>query len=153
MNMEEQDIKNGNKLIAEFMGYKFGVEKYLVDEGDEYNYKFIPHYRGVNFKDKLPENVKTNNGYDFREYTDGYDEKLDYNLRYHSSYDSLIPVVKKINKTYEDLYKQTFTSKIPMSYEIESAYGDVICRNVTIEVEHLFERVINFVKWYNERIN
>lgn len=152
--MEKQYIKSGNKLIAEFMGYKFGVEKYLIDDGDEYNYKFKPFYRGIIFKDKLPENKnRANSGYNFHEYTEGYVEKLDYNLRYHSSYDSLIPVVKKINKLYKDLYKQTSITKIPISYEIESTYADVICRHVTIEVEHLFERVVEFINWYNNSFN
>lgn len=146
--MEEQYIKNGNKLIDEFMGYKFGVEKYLIDEGDEYNFKFRPHYRGIKFKYNLPENVNK-----AHEYTEGYDENLDYNFKYHYSYDSLIPVVKKIKKLYEDLCKQTFITKIPISYEIESTYADVICRHVTIDIEHLFERVVEFIKWYNERIN
>lgn len=50
---------------------------------------------------------------------------------------------------YEDLYKQAFITKTPILYDIETTYADVICRHVTIEKEHLFERVVEFIKWYN----
>lgn len=69
--------------------------------------------------------------------------------KYHSSWDWLMTVVSKISKMYEDLYKQAFITKTPIPYDIETTYADVICRHVTIEKEHLFERVIEFIKWYN----
>ena len=72
------------------------------------------------------------------------------NLKYYSSWDWLMPAVSKIGKMYEDLYKQAFITKIPIPYDIETTYANVICRNVTIEIEHLFERVVEFVKWYNK---
>ena len=71
------------------------------------------------------------------------------NLKYHSSFDWLMPVVEKIGKMYEDLVKKSYINRTTISYDIDTTYADVICRHVTIKLEHLFERVIEFIKWYN----
>ena len=112
--MSEQEILEGNKLIAEFMGIKIIQSRY----GCNHPLVTCP----------------------YPDYS---------NLKYHSSWDWLIPVVSKISKMYEDLYKQAFITKTPIPYDIETTYADVICRHVTIEKEHLFERVVEFIKWYN----
>ena len=69
--------------------------------------------------------------------------------KYHSSWDWLMSVVSKIGKMYEDLVKNAYKTKTTISYDIDSTYADVICRNVTIDIGHLFERVVAFIKWYN----
>ena len=76
-----------------------------------------------------------------------YEEK---DLQYDKSYDWLMPVISKINKIYEDLYKNAFVTKIPISYDIDTTFGDVICRHVTTDLNHLYERVVEFIKWYNK---
>ncbi len=51
----------------------------------------------------MPENKSSNSGYDFREYNIGYDENLDYDLKYHSSWNQLMPVIEKIGSlAYKD---------------------------------------------------
>ena len=117
--MSEQEIIEGNKLIAEFMGIY--NQQLLLNTNENIGSQYIS-YLGDNYIS---------------------------NLKFHKSWDWIMPVVKKIGKIYEDLYKQAVITKIPISYEIESTYANVICRHVTIEINHLFERVVEFIKWYN----
>ena len=112
--MSEQEIIEGNKLIAEFMGIRITKSKYGC------NHPLV---------------------------TCSYPDYS--NLKYHSSWDWLMPVVSKIGKMYEDLVKNAYKTKTTISYDIDSTYADVICRNVTIDIGHLFERVVAFIKWYN----
>lgn len=137
--MLEQEIMDGNILITKFMDLKFGIHKYLVDEGDEYNYKFKPEYCGLIFKDNLPENKNGKSGYDFHEYKEGFDPDLEYGLKYHSSWDSLMYVVKKINSLdYLDLWTVYNIDKWNLT--------NAIC---TVDIDHAFELCVKFVNWYN----
>lgn len=128
--METENIIASNKLIAEFMGavtHKTApgiILPYIKSDEVWYGNNTIP-------------NEQRESAFKISE------------LKYHSSWDWLMPVVKKIGKMYEDLVKNAYETKTPISYEIHSTYADVICRNVTIEVGYLFEIVVEFIKWYN----
>lgn len=147
--MTEQEIKSNNRLIAEFMGYKFGVHKFLLDEGDEFNYKFKPYYNGIRYKDKLPENTSNvKNGHDFHEYFEGYDETLDYNLIYHSSWEQLMPVLFTISDIKID--------GIPVKYKISDEGCGIFggfkfeyTDNGANKKEIIWNAVVKFIKWYN----
>lgn len=104
------------------------------------NNKLIAEFMGFDFFKSIRYTTKT------------FDSTLKYlqYFKFHQSWDWLIPVVSKIDNIYKDLYKDAYANKIPVSYEIETSFADVICRNITTELNHLYERVIEFIKWYNQ---
>lgn len=95
--MTQEEILEGNKLIADFMELKYGIKEYLIDNGDEFNYKFEKSYSPFIFTDILP---KSNNlkGYKYAKYFEKFDETHNTLLHYHSSWNWLIPVFQKIEK-------------------------------------------------------
>jgi hypothetical protein len=137
-----------NKLIAEFMG--------AISEGDNNIYK-IPDERGddydpfrcrqvLTFKEKanaIKEVIKwielgkqdINNG--FKE-IDFILNKNDVNLEYNTSWDWLMPVLKKIDELDFDLEEDS------------NLIGDITHGLVSIDIEMTFDAVVEFIKWYNE---
>ena len=113
--MQEQEIIEGNKLIVEFIGYKF------IEDGHQY-------WR-LSDKHLLLENE----------------------LKYHSSWDWLMPVVLKINTMDNfDYSVKIFT----MDCQIENSKGEIIVRceckyNPDELINSVWEAVVEFIKWYN----
>lgn len=95
MILTQEEIVTGNKLIAEFMGYK-----YVHPSGD----------------------------YSFE-------------LQYHSSWDWLMPVVKKIQESYQG--EEHHIKSCELYSEIESMLKE-------LKIEWVWQFVIKFIKWYNE---
>ena len=101
-------IKEGNELIAEFMGAKM----------------IVTDYHGVNiieFPDKSTKDL--------------------FGLKYHSSWDWLIPVIDKA----------TSLDKYYLYVAETSAYcmiGGIYIN--TKFIESTWENVVDFIKWYNE---
>jgi hypothetical protein len=64
------------------------------------------------------------------------------NLKYHSSWDWLMPVVKKCR------FKTSFSkANVDKFSELDKAITSCLCN---CEISNLFEAVIDFVKWYNQ---
>ena len=122
--------KENNRLIAEFMGYEFKLVKNPTIDRDG-----VSH-----IKDEATV----------------IDGKLyfDNNLRYHSSWDWLMPVVDKIESIDDGAFDINILKNGTQIFEYQ-ADGKVIVDNVGMisfedKIEHVFEAVIEFIKWYNE---
>lgn len=139
--MKEQEIIEGNKLIAEFMGLEWKLHlgrRYL------YNHAWIP---------------------------------LE-NLKYHSSWDWLMPVVEKIETMViqvPEKYKRGFMKdSTEASVSIDSFYdereefkgwtwsvhfnaGNYIADHtgdrIKTKIESIYLAVLAFIKWYNNQPN
>jgi len=122
--MTQEEILEGNKLIAEFMG---GQSKE----------KCSPWIRGyiseeeINFQEEdYPENPHDGSCWKFSE------------LKYHSSWDWLIPCINKIYQSNE-------------YYKWKDASGqfenEVFINTKFIEVT--WSAVVEFIKWYNKHKN
>ena len=110
-----QEILQGNKLIAEFMGGK-PMGGFVKDESELDGYAF------------------KNRNYMFKE------------LKYHSSWDWLMPVIAKINKTWEytNMDGDIFLPAEQIIQVIRLALGNV-------DYMSTFQQVIKFIKWYNSK--
>lgn len=135
-----EEIIEGNKLIAEFMGYN------LV----------IPSMR------RYPNNWKTSyweRNYDIEKHTTDHVLCEENGLKYHSSWDWLMPVVEKIEKLstisfeckyYDPDYKRE-------DYEVKSFYfiysfssqNKKFIANSNNKLEAYWLAVVEFIKYYN----
>lgn len=122
--MAQEEILEGNKLIAEFMGGIYSENAKAWGFGDAR----IEHKELV-VRGKLYKNLV-------------WAKKFEKDLKYHSSWDWLIPV---INKIYESdwYYKWKDTSG---QFEKEVFIN-------TKFIETTWEQVVEFIKWYNENKN
>ena len=119
--MKKEEITQGNKLIAEFMGAP-GDLHWLPQHKEPYI------FQGV-FYD--------------------YDEQFRSNeLKYHLSWDWLIPVVKEcwdIINTFDYDSEEYFylTEEI---FHIDYSLNEFM----EADIKSVYERVIDFITWYNE---
>jgi hypothetical protein len=107
--MNTEDVQEGNKLIAEFMGYK-------RNDGYSGDFARLKHW-----------NIEPFGWHD------------DEQLKYHSSWDWIMPVVAKIMFTswnMTDSLKQCFLVRESIDW---------------IEVEKTWLAVVDFIKWYNQQ--
>ena len=139
--MIKQKIIEGNKLIAEFMGYKL-ITPSMRKNPEMWNISYWenPEMKKISGKVLCSEN----------------------NLRYHSSWDWLMPCIDKIEKSYETKdtlprfeinshycsfsikYKQGYKNWIVGCY-LESP--EKIKTNSKIEAAYMV--IIEFIKYYN----
>ena len=125
--MTKQEIIEGNKLIAEFMGYKL--------DGDIVR--------------SAPLDA---DGFDSYDGLVGY--KITH-AQYDSSWDRLMTVVDKIQKIYET--KREFgviieitTTHIRISMKSFNYYIDKTSDDwIPFDIKILFKVVVEFIKWYN----
>lgn len=156
--MEIKNIKDSNKLIAEFMGYPH-YKKVLIDFSDCGGI-----YDWTDVYSKVP--IKVN---DYPEDEQCYLEdsflkenyvNLMYNPKYHDSYDWLMPVVEKIETIAHP------DSKFPIEFTVDGKYaasfnecgfGDYptsfIREYGNTRLEAVYKSIIQFIKWYNGKIN
>ena len=120
--MTKEEIIEGNKLIAEFMG---GV--YDSDVNEYWFYLNPP-----NWTSKFAPTT--------------------YELKYHSSWDWLMPVVEKIENDLKDSFNVDIVnnnqceivkngSKFICGYGFETVYNS--------KIEAVYYSVVAFIKWYN----
>ena len=136
--MNKQEVKDGNKLIAEFMGWEIS-EKDLPYR----NYSLVG----------IPEQFRTVYGYGNAE---PFSELTFKNLQFHASWDWLMPVPEKI----EELGYNTLISK----GFVVANYGTQVCAigqdfayrefidtpdPVETKLEAVYSAVVNFIKQYN----
>lgn len=122
--MSEQEIIEGNKLIAEFMQAKneFSDIYYLPEFGHYFN-----SYGQIELNDC------------FR--TD--------ELKYHSSWDWLMPVVEKIEKNF---WVTTTTRRGYSAVSIhqpQRAYEKIARVDSENKLEATWKAIVEFIKWYN----
>lgn len=65
-------------------------------------------------------------------------------LKYHSSWDWLMPVVQKINSLYNP--------RIYKAYEERPSAWDVIDLTITNTIDEVFDSIFQFITWYNSQI-
>ncbi|MFO7969752.1 MAG: hypothetical protein R6U15_06585 [Candidatus Izemoplasmatales bacterium] len=123
--MDKQTIVDGNKLIAQFMGYE-----YIPYEKDKTQSPGWWHKNSPNIiKGKMPSAEKLNFNYFLcRRHPE---------LRYYNSWDWLIPVLIEIGKVIEK----------------EKLYSDFyLFQDYTLtdlEIREIWENVVTFIKKYN----
>jgi len=137
--MTQEEIFEGNKLIAEFMGWRY-CEKDLIwistVSGEKENASVFSGWikKDINYIKGVPIIVVNRNK-----------GVIDFNrkLLYHSSWDWLMPVVEKILEKIgvksidecdaKDWYVTTGVSRLTLGYSIT----------------FVFIRVIRYIEWYN----
>lgn len=113
----KKKIEEGNRLIAEFMGGELGLLAYK----------------------KAAENVAK-----FKEVTHGLRNHPLRELKYHSSWDWLMPVVEKINKWFDE-ESDNYFDKI-----LEDDFPDLCDLKITEKIERVWMAVVQFIKWKSE---
>lgn len=126
--MNKEQVIEGNKLVAEFMGLKF-------DESKTDDHKFY---------------TESNQG--------TWTSKRYVNPKYHSSWDWLMPVVDKIIDTDITAAPQWTGYRVeivPRGYVKISGFPmPTITTNVSIEgslINAVYKAVIQFIQWYNQQ--
>lgn len=121
--MKEKDIINNNKLIAEFMGHK--VSKDHAEIQLDKTYEEVNRY-WTKHKHKTEGDI----------YTTGKLVPVN-GLKYHKSWDMLIPVVKKIQQMAHDDVK----NEIRHRYE----YNHLIIKLKHLDIDYLYKAVLEFI--------
>lgn len=134
----------GNKLIAEFLGYKLSEDGYyLVPIG-------LPQFRNSNYGEWCSQQQGES-------YGDQYWEMSLSALNYNNSRDWLDTVLDAIRKLPR-LYKidSTYSTSIGKGFKFEIWYeadrGWEVCKGHSLECEldAAYESVIEFIKYYNK---
>lgn len=74
-------------------------------------------------------------------------------LKYHTSWDWLMPVVEKINKLFDEAFPpgEEFVKRILAHEEpFEREYMDVVGLPISSTIDDVYQAVVTFIKWYNE---
>ena len=170
--MEKQDIINGSKLIAQYMGlvyipfndlqglkkagwYDFRSLEPQIEEATVTSYKIIGGEKTEEVKETLKINMnllryhnkngwlKTENGY-YKYICRNHGE-----LRYWNSLDTLIPVIKKIEKEYSiDFYLYKNGCKVGYGY-FENLADEICSFDLPNWSNNIFKVIVEFLK--NER--
>ena len=140
--MTNQEIIEGNRLIAEFCGAKLGKD------GKCEFVKIDTNKNGS--KTLLPDNYK------FPHWTFAFSWIND--LKYHSSWDWLMPVVEKIESIKDDYHGkfQVFINSnqcVIQSINIfKKRKNDYYFNEYTLgsKIESTYMAVVKFIEWYNK---
>ena len=148
--MKKEEIISGNKLIAVFMGYQYEAGLGIEHCGW---YKTIPSTFDTE-----------------KELRFGYREYLCRNdsIKYHKSWDWLMPVVEKIESLPKDNHHGKFGvhissntcsiqgTNLHKAIKNLSEYGAVYMSDpnaiFNTKIESTWYNVVAFIKWYNENI-
>ncbi len=125
--MEDKEIEKGNKIIAEFMGYKYH-----------------PHPSNNPGWHKIPDDKiyhpKINNGW--------YLCRTHKELKYHNSWNWLMPVIHKIeNYKFEDgdwAFLRTFSNKEGVRFNRFKLHKEETA------IQSAFSAVVDFIEQHNE---
>jgi hypothetical protein len=155
--MKQEKITEGNRLIAEFLGYYIKEESIQIRGGIMFH-KVL--YDNAGFRTDFYSNK-------IRVY-EATEDELYSELRFHKSWDLLMPVVKKINKWNPSI--RPFT-RIPEGVNItitptkvklyasiwsteDKNFGNWIIlkkKFKSAEIESVYLAVVEFIKWYNKQ--
>lgn len=123
MIMTEDEMFEGNELIAKFIGLTFKKDKFWVNEyHSDHSYEGVVEHEGW-----------WKNGHPV-DYEDG--------LLYDVSWDWIMPVVKKIS--------DFDSSRLPKESEGWWAYNALETYLFDVNIKLVFQTCIQFIKWYNQ---
>lgn len=125
--MQDIKISEGNKLIAEFMGY------YQPKEEQDNLFSFEVYYSRKRCRKDFPEKeVSTYYGEDIEDHAFVDDGK------FHSSWDWLMPVVNKIRSLYNNT-----------AVDHNDIIDDLAEGCIEANIIQVWTAVVEFIKWYN----
>ena len=137
--MNKNMVLEGNKMIAEFMGWKF------IYKGKDYKV-WNPDFKS---EEQHP------NDWVFATWIkDDFEEYMSRILRYHLSWDWLMPVIEKLNTNHAIIFEYTI-SLIPICKVMFVPKNDIHLHFVSNEsnnitgLEAVFSQVVKFLKWHN----
>jgi hypothetical protein len=166
--MTQEEVNEGNILIAKFAGLKFGYVETFEDSSteDDLNYKWNKIRSGFCFLKTLP--VDTGLEYEFdrhdrwkyHKYFEEYNKTLNYNLGYHSDWNQLMQIISKIEQIKDDYHGQFGVHIVGNSCTIQSTNFRPDKRTSeppyyfyshtsTSKIEATYYVVVEFIKWYN----
>jgi hypothetical protein len=135
--MEQQEIIEGNLLLAAFDGWKLRDEPYVNS-----NRESFPWWEKL----KDGEVIKT-----YHHDILSAKGRFEYGS-YHSSWDWIMPVVERIESLHSIIEGKYINIRISQGYvEIEGA-NERIFYNCSIEgskITTVYKGIIDFIKWYN----
>ncbi len=117
--MNEQEILEGNKLIAEFMGF--------VKDG------FLWKHRDVKLSKYYPKNI--------------FEGDNTNSFKFHSSWDWLMPVVEKL-ECLENCRFQFEIYTGPRCFIYDNSH-DLIEGDSDTKLQAVYESIVEFIKWYS----
>lgn len=138
MNTIQEQILEGNKLIAEFMGAELMSDTSLIDDDPKMKYWMykdpIHHKSRIHAADKI---------------------------RYHTSWDWLMPVVEKIEGIEVDGYNGAWKLNLDpwevqfIDYTDESHDSVVSITRSDFDtlIEATWQAVVQFIQWFNNTQN
>lgn len=122
--MTQEEVNEGNRLIAEFMDYKV-------------------------FEKKYPRNHGIGGGI-----IEGPREVLLHNIKYNTSYDGLMPVVEKIEAIDGVNVRITRSTAIYFTEHFgvgEGAGAKKIAESIDgTKIENIYSAIIQFITWHNK---
>ena len=159
--MTKKEIKEGNKLIAAFLGYKYyhkGVDidesecggiytrkeifskvPILVDEYKKENQYYFSNLPNPDYKKKNPK--KWSSDLEFLSWSTLNSENYITDLKYNLSWDELIPACKKWDKLN------------PISTPDYIKLCDLLDNLVSMyEINPVFSQLVKNIKWHNKNI-
>lgn len=131
--------EEGNKLIAEFMGAKCekelaGVYYFEGKAMDMYRFKELPTTHGNKILDpQLIIGVLQ--------------------MKYHSSWDWLMPVVEKIENLGFDvrIIRSGSETEYTMCDITDAANNEISCISHPVKIDSVYSAVVEFIEWYNKQ--
>jgi hypothetical protein len=72
-------------------------------------------------------------------------------LKFHSSWDWLMPVVQKIDERGYNVHISRISCKITPILEDDNVIASFVCGDVDKKIELVYDTVVAFIKWYNEQ--
>ena len=149
-----ENIVENNRIIAEFMGYKILHRKF--------QYRYWNSSDESYFETNEGNIVCDEDGYEVNLYPDGDPLFELEELPFHSSWDWLMPVVEKIekslctdNKTGNRFYPYVSIGlthcEITKSQKFVGEDWYVVSRCGNSKIEATWKVVVEFIKWYNNQ--
>ena len=141
--MTQEEIIEGNKLIAKFMEFKSTNKCVRSESGKYYDYHSNPNFICIK-EDEIC--VESEKGYGLVE----QDYLFVEDLKFNSSWDWLMPVVEKIENVL-DGDVSVIISDASCSISYSNSYS--ICAEAYTKIEAIWLACVNFITWYNLQTN
>lgn len=74
-----------------------------------------------------------------------------FDLKYSTSWDWLMPVVEKIEKLHSEKFHYDFKEIKEGHWPKDNEYMEVIAMPLATPINEVYEEVIKFIKWYNSQ--
>jgi len=146
----EEKLESNGKIISEFLGYKLVKETFLVDAGDEFNYKCEPHSRYFYSLENVPANIKNSNWKEFREY-ELCDSNSDYNnFEFNFNTSRLFDAKFKIESLgYVCVfYGNMCFIQDQVSFTKKTSSPEYYCERFGEKLNCVYDCISEFIEWY-----